>query len=100
MIFEPHSADKAEGLGLIFLALPAGQSAPMADSADDDVKIVDLGPDFRLADPAAWARYYGGDHPGRWVTGLPELPGTRPIIRDATPVPAPGCYPTPPVPAL
>jgi N-acetyl-gamma-glutamyl-phosphate reductase len=94
MIFEPHGAAKAAGTELIFLALPAGQSAPMADSVDDDVKIVDLGPDFRLADPAAWARYYGGDHPGRWVTGLPELPGTRPVIRNAARVAAPGCYAT------
>jgi len=94
VIFEPHTAAKAAGAELIFLALPAGQSAPMADSFDGDVKVVDLGPDFRLADPAAWARYYGGDHPGRWITGLPELPGTRVIIRNATRVAAPGCYAT------
>jgi N-acetyl-gamma-glutamyl-phosphate reductase len=94
MIFEPHSAAKAAGTELIFLALPAGQSAPMAGSIDDDVKLVDLGPDFRLADPAAWTRYYGGDHPGRWATGLPELPGSRPVIRNAARVAAPGCYAT------
>lgn len=94
MIFEPHSAAKAAGTELIFLALPAGRSAPMAVGVDDDVKVVDLGPDFRLSDPAAWARYYGGDHPGRWVTGLPELPGARPVIRNAARVAAPGCYAT------
>src|SRR5207248_8613230 len=58
------------------------------------VKIVDLGPDFRLADPAAWARHYPGEHPGRWVTGLPELPGQRKRIAAAYRVAAPGCYAT------
>jgi N-acetyl-gamma-glutamyl-phosphate reductase len=58
------------------------------------LKIVDLGPDFRLADPAAWARHYGGEHAGRWVTGLPELPGMRAQIAAASRVAAPGCYAT------
>ena len=49
---------------LLFLALPAGQSARVAASVPAAVKIVDLGPDFRLADPAAWARHYPGDHAG------------------------------------
>ena len=94
LIFEPHSAVKAAQTDLIFLALPGGQSAPMAAGVGAGIAIVDLGPDFRLADPADWARHYGGEHPGRWVTGLPELPGTRPLIRNATRVAAPGCYAT------
>ena len=94
LIFEPHSAVKAAQTDLIFLALPGGQSAPMAAGVGADIAIVDLGPDFRLADPADWARHYGGEHPGRWVTGLPELPGTRPLIRNATRVATPGCYAT------
>jgi N-acetyl-gamma-glutamyl-phosphate reductase len=94
LIFEPHSAVKAAQTDLIFLALPGGQSAPIAAGVGADIAIVDLGPDFRLADPADWARHYGGEHPGRWVTGLPELPGARPLIRNATRVAAPGCYAT------
>jgi N-acetyl-gamma-glutamyl-phosphate reductase len=100
LVFEPHGAVKAARADVIFLALPAGQSAPMAASIGEDAAIVDLGPDFRLADPAAWARYYGADHPGRWVTGLPELPGMRPFIRNATSVAAPGCYATAAIVAL
>jgi len=94
LVFEPHSAVKGVRADLVFLALPAGQSAPVAASLGDDTAIVDLGPDFRLADPAAWERHYGGDHPGRWITGLPELPGIRPAICHATFVAAPGCYAT------
>jgi N-acetyl-gamma-glutamyl-phosphate reductase len=100
LVFEPHGAVKAARADVIFLALPAGQSAPMAASIGEDAAIVDLGPDFRLADPAAWARHYGGDHPGRWVTGLPELPGMKPFIRNATTVAAPGCYATAAIVAL
>jgi len=92
LVFEPHSAVKEADADLVFLALPAGQSAPVATSLADDVAIVDLGPDFRLADPADWAKYYGGDHPGRWATGLPELPGARARISNAARVAAPGCY--------
>jgi N-acetyl-gamma-glutamyl-phosphate reductase len=79
---------------LAFLALPHGQSAPLASRLPGTTKIVDLGADFRLADPAAWARYYGTAHAGRWTYGLPELPGARARIRSATRVAAPGCYAT------
>jgi N-acetyl-gamma-glutamyl-phosphate reductase len=92
--FEPHAAASLAGCDLVFAALPAGQSAALARDIPAAVKIVDLGPDFRLADPAAWARHYGGEHPGRWVTGLPELPGMRDRIAAASRVAAPGCYAT------
>ncbi|HUJ04569.1 MAG TPA: N-acetyl-gamma-glutamyl-phosphate reductase [Streptosporangiaceae bacterium] len=94
VVFEPHSALKKADCDLAFLALPSGQSAPVALDVGDRLKIVDLGPDFRLADPGDWARHYGGDHTGRWVTGLPELPGARPLIAGAAKVAAPGCYAT------
>jgi len=94
LTFEPHTAVKQADCDLVFLALPSGQSAPVAQSIPGDVKVVDLGPDFRLADPRAWDRHYGGVHPGRWVTGLPELPGARGAIQAASRVAAPGCYAT------
>jgi N-acetyl-gamma-glutamyl-phosphate reductase len=100
LIFEPHSAVKQADVALAFLALPSGQSAPVAAGIDDSVAVVDLGPDFRLADPADWARHYEGVHAGRWVTGLPELPGTRPLIVNAARVAAPGCYATATIVAL
>src|SRR5215469_10289217 len=94
LMFEPQHAIKAAECDLVFMALPSGQSAPLAASLADEVKVVDLGPDFRLSDPDAWGRYYGGTHAGRWVTGLPELPGARAKIMSATRVAAPGCYST------
>jgi N-acetyl-gamma-glutamyl-phosphate reductase len=100
LVFEPHGALKSAECDLAFLALPSGQSAEAAASLPGDVAIVDLGADFRLADPADWARHYGGEHPGRWVTGLPELPGARSLIRNSTRVAAPGCYATAAIVAL
>ncbi len=94
LVFEPQHSIKQAQCDLVFMALPSGQSAPLAASLTDEIKVVDLGPDFRLADADAWARHYGGVYAGRWVTGLPELPGTRPLIQDASRVAAPGCYST------
>ncbi|MBO0832486.1 MAG: N-acetyl-gamma-glutamyl-phosphate reductase [Actinobacteria bacterium] len=94
MVLQPHDADALGDCDLVFLALPAGQSASVASRLPDGVKVVDLGPDFRLADGSAWARHYSGPHPGRWVTGTPELPGARARIQAASAVAAPGCYAT------
>jgi len=94
LTLQPHDSAVFAGCDLIFLALPAGESAAVASGVADSVKIVDLGPDFRLADAAAWERHYTGRHAGRWVTGLPELPGARGAIRAASRVAAPGCYAT------
>jgi N-acetyl-gamma-glutamyl-phosphate reductase len=93
-VLEPHSAAALADCDLVFLALPAGQSAVVAAQLPGSVKVVDLGPDFRLSDAAAWARHYSGPHAGRWVTGIPELPGARPQIQAADRVAAPGCYAT------
>ena len=46
----------------MFLALPAGESAPLAAGLDPAVRVVDLGPDFRLSHASAWARHYQPPH--------------------------------------
>jgi N-acetyl-gamma-glutamyl-phosphate reductase len=79
LTLQPHEPDLLGATDLVFLALPAGQSAVTAAQIPGTTKVVDLGPDFRLADGAAWARHYSGPHPGRWVTGIPELAGARPL---------------------
>jgi N-acetyl-gamma-glutamyl-phosphate reductase len=93
-VLEPHGAEALGDCDLAFLALPAGQSAVVAAQLPGTVKIIDLGPDFRLSAGAAWSRHYSGPHPGRWVTGIAELPGARARIQAATRVAAPGCYAT------
>ena len=80
---------------LVFLALPHGESATLIAKLPSHLKIVDLGADFRLEDPAQWEKYYGGKHAGAWVYGLPELaPGQREAIKNQTKVANPGCYAT------
>jgi N-acetyl-gamma-glutamyl-phosphate reductase len=98
--FDDAGGLASSGCDLAFLALPAGQSARLAGDLGQDIKLVDLGPDFRLADAGAWARHYEVPHPGRWTTGLPELPGARELIRAASRVAVPGCYATAAIVAL
>ncbi|HTZ23175.1 MAG TPA: N-acetyl-gamma-glutamyl-phosphate reductase [Streptosporangiaceae bacterium] len=98
--FDAMDALADSSCDLVFLALPAGESAPLAAGLDPAVRVVDLGPDFRLSDPGAWARHYQVPHAGRWVTGLPELPGAREQIAAAARVAVPGCYATAAIVAL
>lgn len=79
---------------LVFLALPHGESAAIVAQLPSHVRVVDLGADFRLADPVDWTTYYGGTHAGQWTYGLPELPGLRAAVATATHVANPGCYAT------
>ncbi|MGI5237637.1 N-acetyl-gamma-glutamyl-phosphate reductase [Dactylosporangium sp. CA-139066] len=77
---------------LVFLALPHGESAAVAAQLPASVKVVDIGADFRLKDPADWTKYYPGEHAGTWTYGLPELPGQRELIAASTRVANTGCY--------
>ena len=82
-------------IDLVFLALPHGESASLIAKIPAHVKIVDLGADYRLEDPAQWEKYYGGKHAGSWVYGLPELaPAQREAIKKENKVANPGCYAT------
>ncbi len=87
----------------IFLALPHGTAASLVpELAAGGTAIIDLGPDFRLRNPADYPRWYGFEHPtpellDEAVYGLPELHRAElTALRTATPaiVGAPGCYPT------
>ena len=82
------------GHDVVFLALPHGHSAQVADSLRSEVLVVDCGADHRLSDPAAWAEFYSGPHAGVWPYGLPELAGQRQALTGATRIAVPGCFPT------
>jgi N-acetyl-gamma-glutamyl-phosphate reductase len=93
-VLESTGADVLAGHDVVFLALPHGHSAALAERLDAGTVIIDCGADFRLTDAAAWERYYGSPHAGSWPYGLPELPGGRERLRGATRIAVPGCYPT------
>ena len=82
------------GHDVVFLALPHGHSAAIAAQLGRDVVVIDCGADHRLADPDAWTAFYGGQHPGSWPYGMPELPGGRQPLVGAKRIAVPGCYPT------
>jgi len=79
---------------VVFLGLPHGQSAGIANALPDDTVVIDCGADFRLTDEEAWATFYGGSYAGSWPYGLPELAEQRQRIAAATRIAVPGCYPT------
>jgi len=93
-VFAGTDPDVLAGADLLFTALPHGESAQLAARLPDHLRVIDLGADFRLADPGAWERYYPTPYAGQWTYGLPELPGARDAIKAAARVAAPGCYAT------
>ncbi|HEY3334813.1 MAG TPA: N-acetyl-gamma-glutamyl-phosphate reductase [Candidatus Limnocylindrales bacterium] len=87
----------------VFLALPHGAVAGRIDEfIDRGQTVIDLGPDFRLHDPADYPRWYHFEHPRAdllrtAVYGLPELHRAELAALGRAPgaiVGSPGCYAT------
>ncbi|MFG2643848.1 N-acetyl-gamma-glutamyl-phosphate reductase [Streptomyces sp. NPDC048370] len=93
-VLAPTTAESLAGHDVVFLALPHGQSAAVAEQLGPDVLVVDMGADFRLEDSADWETFYGSPHAGTWPYGLPELPGARAALEGSKRIAVPGCYPT------
>jgi N-acetyl-gamma-glutamyl-phosphate reductase len=93
-VLEPTEVEVLDGHDVVFLGLPHGHSAALAQQLSPQTLVVDCGADFRLIDADAWQRFYGSAHAGNWPYGLPELPGGREALRGARRVAVPGCYPT------
>lgn len=103
-ILAPTTVGELSGHDVVFLALPHGQSAEIAQGLPQSTIIIDCGADFRLTDDAAWEKFYGSAHAGSWPYALPELPvrrdgellagALRSALAGATRIAVPGCYPT------
>ena len=93
-ILEPTEVEVLSGHDVVFLALPHGHSAALAEQLSPDTVVIDCGADFRLTDAGDWDRFYGTPYAGHWPYGLPELPGGRDRLRAANRIAVPGCYPT------
>lgn len=93
-VLAPTDLESLAGHDVVFLALPHGQSAAIAEQLGEDAVVIDCGADFRLADPASWEHFYDSPHAGTWPYGLPELPGQRALLHGARRIAVPGCYPT------
>src|SRR5262249_34076817 len=93
-VLEPTESKVLAGHDVVFLALPHGYSAALAQQLSRETVLVDCGADFRLTDADAWERYYGSRHAGNWPYGLPGLSGAGEALRGARRIAVPGCYPT------
>ncbi|WP_438297318.1 N-acetyl-gamma-glutamyl-phosphate reductase [Streptomyces sp. HUAS TT7] len=93
-VLEQTTAEALSGHDVVFLALPHGQSAAVAEQLGRGVLVVDMGADFRLRNAADWEKFYGSPHAGTWPYGLPELPGARAALEGSRRIAVPGCYPT------
>ena len=81
-------------IDLCFCALPHGLSQALVATLPETVKVVDLGADFRLSDPAEYKKWYGLDHAApelqkTAVYGLSEF--FRDQIKNARLVAGTGC---------
>ena len=100
LVFSEPDPDAIAGAGaqVAFLALPPGVAADIARALlERGLRVIDLSADFRLADAAVYAEFYGHVHPApdllrEAVYGLPEARAGE--IRAARVVASPGCYPT------
>ncbi len=95
---KPDVEEVAKLADVVFLALPNGLAGDYARPLLElGVKVIDISADFRLRDPAVYAKYYKMDHPApellpQAVYGLPEI--YRKEIAGARLVANPGCYVT------
>jgi N-acetyl-gamma-glutamyl-phosphate reductase common form len=91
-------AQQARDHEVVLIALDHGESSAIMDAlwAAGPKLIVDLSADFRVADPALYAAYYG-PHPSpallpAFAYGLADVLGTD--LRGARAIAAPGCFAT------
>lgn len=85
------------GIDLVFCCLPHGTTQEVIAGLPAHLRIIDLSADFRLADVAAYAQWYGHEHRApalqkEAVYGLTEI--ARAALKKARLVANPGCYPT------
>lgn len=98
VVFESFDAkaltDKCDA---VFIAVPGRESMRIgAELREAGARVLDLGGDFRLKDPTAFAKYYKTEHTAthllaECVYGLP--PFYREALKTAQLVSVPGCYP-------
>ncbi|MBP6125048.1 MAG: N-acetyl-gamma-glutamyl-phosphate reductase [Leptotrichiaceae bacterium] len=90
--------EKLSEIDVLFLALPHGMSEKLTKEAvENNVKVIDLGADFRLDDSTIYEKWYKVKHEfpninKSAIYGLPEI--YKEEIRKSKIISSPGCYPT------
>jgi N-acetyl-gamma-glutamyl-phosphate reductase len=85
------------GLDAVFCCLPHATTQEVIAGLPKRLKVIDLSADFRLEDPAMYAKWYGHEHHApdmqkEAVYGMTEL--KREAVRSSRLCANPGCYPT------
>ncbi len=95
---ETFDADAlARKCDVVFLALHGGKGIPIVSALRKaGVRVIDMGPDFRIKNVQLFKQYYGVEHTAPEL--LPDavyglVPYYRDALRDAVLVAVPGCYP-------
>jgi N-acetyl-gamma-glutamyl-phosphate reductase len=96
--FEPFNpAALAAKCDVVYMAVPSKESMePAAELVAEGVRVIDIGPDFRLKDARAWEQYYGAKHrvPNLLAESVYGMPAYyREQLATAKLVAVPGCYP-------
>lgn len=98
ILIDSFDISKIQDIDLIFAALPHGESMEiLPELIGTNVKVIDLGGDFRFQDVSVYEKWYNKEHTAKnvvknFVYGLPEL--FRDKIKKANYIANPGCYPT------
>jgi len=88
----------ANNCDLVFVSRPHMQSATVIEQLHrEQIKIIDMGADFRLQDPGLYPAWYNVEHPcpsiiSEFTYGLSEI--NKAQIASSKRVANPGCYPT------
>ena len=98
LAFSEPDPERLAECDVVFFATPHGVAMnSTAELLEKNVRVIDLGADFRIKDVAEWEKWYGMQHTtpelvAEAVYGLPEV--NRAAIREARLIACPGCYPT------
>lgn len=98
MISQKEAEKSLKEIDVLFIALPHGLSENITKLAlENEVKVIDLGADFRLDSSAEYEKWYGVKHlypkiNQEAIYGLPELNSEK--IKISRLIASPGCYPT------
>ncbi len=96
LVLQETTAANLAGHDVVFIGLPHGKSAEIANQLPEETLVIDCGADFRLSSASEWKKYYGSEHAGTWPYGLPELTladggKQRGRLRNAKRIAVPGC---------
>ena len=98
LTFSAPNSPALKDCDVVFFATPHTVAmTAAAELLEAGVRVIDLSADFRITDVALWESWYRTSHLAphlveEAVYGLPEV--NRALIRQASLVAVPGCYPT------